>query len=353
MKKEWRRFRTRPLAVWVGIVSDIVILILYIICIQMLGGTPEETDSWRSTMLNVISNVLLVGFSVLTTSLISIPFIDVRGKNDLCSELLLGDVLRTPEVFNVLPSQQKEELFHSLEYSTYFDNCIQKEEMFNSIKRKFSGGPGSLQGGDTQKNCFFESCNYEVVCRVEDGYIKKHITKSFDLRAYTKLSLNEFPLCSSTFIDLPDSGHGTPVVDTLHIDGELKDVNITVSSREREADSGFDKRSGYGKCVGFYYKGKLNLDPDKPTKIMVSYKTKVPVYDVAYSCRMSHPCHSFHFKFRLEGEAAKNYRLAVNAFGFWDDGKRSPNNNDLSAVNVDFYDWIFPRDGVSVTLIQK
>lgn len=351
MERNWRRFRTSRLALVVGFIIDLVLLALYIICLQALESLSADTAQWQRTALDVISNVLLVGFSVLTTSLISIPFIDVRGKNNLCSEMLLGDVLKTPAVFNALPSSQKEEILRSLECSAYFDNCIQKEEMFSSIKRKFSGGQ-SAKENDRLKDCFFESCDYDVVCTVEDGYIKKHITKTFDLRAYKKTTVEKFPLCSSTFTDIPQGDGSIPIVDALNIGGVPRDLTDVVSEAGT-ADSGFDKRSGYGKNVAFYFKGKLKLDPDQPTKIMVSYKTQVPEYDVAYSCRMVHPCHTFHFRFHLEGPETKAYSLAVNAFGFWDDGKKSPNNNDLSTVNVDFGDWIFPRDGVSVTLIRK
>lgn len=353
MEKEWRRFRTSTLAVWVSVIIDAVILLLYVLCLQAVNGLPADAAPWIGTMLDVISNVLLVGFSVLTTSLLSVPFIEVRSKNDLCSELLLGDVLKTPEIFNVLSPQRKEELLRSLECSTYFDSCVQKEEMFSSIKRKVSGDPQSSGDGKYVKDCFFESCEYDISCTIEGGYIKKHITKTFDLRAYSKTAISNFPLGSSTFEDIQPGDQVMPIVDSLNVDGVQEDVEEAVTTIASLVNSSFDKRSGYGKNVRFYYKKELKLEPDKVTKIMVSYKTAVPDYDVAYSCRMTHPCHKVHFKFRLEGTAARDYSLAVNAFGFWDDGEHSPNNNDMSSVVVDFCDWIFPRDGVSVTLIKK
>lgn len=75
-----KKFKTKSSAIVIGAIIDVVILILYIICLHILKGNPENINIYAAVALDIISNILLVGLSILTTSLISIPFIDVRGK---------------------------------------------------------------------------------------------------------------------------------------------------------------------------------------------------------------------------------------------------------------------------------
>ena len=144
MRNYLKKFKTKSSAIVIGSIIDVVILILYIICLQILKGNPKNINVYAVVALDIISNILLVGLSILTTSLISIPFIDVRGKNQLCAELLLGDVLKTPEVFDILSKDQKENLLHSLECSLYFDNQGPKEEMLRSVRNKITGSARTM-----------------------------------------------------------------------------------------------------------------------------------------------------------------------------------------------------------------
>ena len=52
-------------------------------------------------------------------------------------------------------------------------------------------------------------------------------------------------------------------------------------------------------------------------------------------------------------EIENTYDIAVNAFGFCDDGNSTPNTHTSSEVKVSFNDWIFPLDGVAVALKEK
>lgn len=345
-----KKFKTKFSAIVIGAIIDIVILILYIICLHILKGNPENINIYAAVALDIISNILLVGLSILTTSLISIPFIDVRGKNQLCAELLLGDVLKTPEVFNILSKDQKEDLLHSLECSLYFDNQGPKEEMLRSVRNKINGI--SQNNGLTDfSQIYFNTCEYDVDCSFNGNYIIKKFTKNIEICAYRKKTVSNFLLCRSIFAKIDDLE--SPSITSLNIDGSEIDINKFVKREEEKASSAFDKRGGYKENVVLYYTGKLELSPEKPVKIMVSYITTVSSNDVSYSCRMACPCNKFKFTFRLTGDQAKDYYLAVNAFGFWDDGKKTPNPPDENKIFVHFDDWIFPRDGVSVTLVRK
>lgn len=49
-------------------------------------------------------------------------------------------------------------------------------------------------------------------------------------------------------------------------------------------------------------------------------------------------------------ETHYDYKVNAYAFGFIDDGKDAPNVGKEGKVKIKFNDWIFPRDGVAISL---
>lgn len=302
MANHLKKFKTKTSAIVIGIIIDVIMLILYVICLQILKSRPDVS---YATVLDIISNVLLVGFSVLTTSLISIPFIEVRGKNQLCAEFLFGDVLKTPKVFNLLLDEQKTDLLHSLECNLYFDDQAIKEEMFRSVRNKINGIKQNNESKDFL-GLYFKSCEFDIDCSFDGYYIRKKITKTFEVCAYQKKAVTNLLLCRSIFSKI--NNLDSPSIESLNIDGKEMDINQCVKRAEEPTSSAFDKRGGYSENVVLRYAGKLDISPDRPVKIMVSYTTIVSSNDTSYSCRMACPCKEFRFTFRLTGEQEKSSR---------------------------------------------
>ena len=56
------------------IVIDILMLFFYIVCLIIL----DEVTGYTKVVFNVLSNILLVGLSILTTTIISVPLITLK-----------------------------------------------------------------------------------------------------------------------------------------------------------------------------------------------------------------------------------------------------------------------------------
>ena len=349
MENIWKKYRTRPGAVWIGLVIDVIILILYAYTLYLIGKSSEGAHIG----LDILSNVLLVGFSVLSTSLISVPFIEVKGKNELFQKHILTDVLSTPESYAILAAEEKADMLSGLESNIFFDCNIIKQEMYSSIRDKIIGFSAKAIDANTLPGCFFESCKYDIECTIEGSFIVKSIMKVVDLCSYQEQDVQDFVLCSSSSENAQDGKHST--LEALSVNGVDKNVQdkTIVSAANAQETGTFNKRSGYKQNVKYVYNNMLHLSPTEPTQIATTHKTAVPDNDLAFTCRLSYPCHHFEFRFKLLGEAANKYRISVNAFGFAEDGKKTPNRPDDSEIKVSFNNWIFPMDGIAVTLIQK
>lgn len=343
MKKIWRKYVVKKLGIVVSIVLDIILFIVYYITLRLIVKNGE------SVPLDIISNILLVGISVLSASLLSVPLIEVRAKNHIFKDTILEEVLSEPKLFEQFSREEKIQMLESLESNLYFENFKQKGEMLATIREKISSACGDRER--IQNNCFFEFCNYEVECDIEDGYFTKTIVKSIDIRAYERKAIRKYPLCIVSS-EIAEDGKFSGV-ESLIINGKDIPVKGNVSHEQSEETGDFNKRSGYGKSVKYYYAGTITAGPKKKNNITVTHKTRVPLNDVAFSCRLTCPCHKFLFRYSLSDAVAKEYNINVSAFGFVEDGKGTPNSPNTSNVKVEFNNWIFPMDGVSVTLIKK
>lgn len=82
---------------------DILFFILYLVCLDMLNAAE---DGWKN-FLNVVSNILLVGISILTTTIITVPLIKLKEDNSLCDRIFAEDILASSDVFNLLSDEKK------------------------------------------------------------------------------------------------------------------------------------------------------------------------------------------------------------------------------------------------------
>ena len=108
---------------------------------------------------------------------------------------------------------------------------------------------------------------------------------------------------------------------------------------------------GYTISYWCQLKEDVELSCDESTEISVSYITKVPLSDNLYTCRSKVPCK--HFVVTVNLENSPEYKLNAVAFGFLDTAKRSPDCVNDHEVRVEFDDWIFSKDGVTVAIAPK
>lgn len=341
-----KKFKASSLGLICLFVIDLFAFVLYLCCLYEIDYASTATIK---TALTVISNTLLVAVSILTTSLLSVPLIDVRTKNTLCSQLLTEDVLGTPQLLAALSESQKSALMKNIEAGLHFNDCPIKEAMLTSVRSKIQNFP-CVDGYND--DYYLESCEYIVRCTIGDTHIRKTILKRLDIRSYKKKVMSGFPLCVTSFADLGTEPYMQ--IAALTVNKIPKRIQDLVASEEKDSKESLAAKSGYLKSAVHTYTGKLALKPNKSTVLEIEYSTLVPITDPVYICRVSSPCKKFHFQFSLDGDNKNNYRVNLSAFGFVDDGSNAPNHNDDSpSVSVSFDDWIFPQDGVVVTITKK
>lgn len=346
--KKFKKYRASipNLAIIAGV--DIVCICLYAIILNYL----QDPDADMYVLMNLASNVLLVAISILSTVLFTTPLVDVTAKNALYNKILLEDVLSDPRFYNALPKDEREKMLRGLEANLHFRGSPTKENMFHSIRKKLNTYYDREEAEADQ--CYLESCSYNIKCEIRDGYFYKTISKTIDIRAYEPIIRKDFLLCS-TEAPLLEGHDSVSKIEALSINGQLKVVTDCVETRSSDIrNDAFNKKRGYTCRSAHFYKGDLHLTPDRPMKIQIDYKTYVPIYDTFYSCRTPYPCHKFKFTYMLSGECADKYSLSVCAFGFADDGKETPNRADENPdIEVNFDSWIFPLDGVAVSMLKK
>lgn len=337
--KKLKKYKTSLAGIGCLILGDVVAFILYLCCVSLPRNTGNQL------VLEVITNILLVLVSVLSTSIISVPLIEVRSKNTLCHQMLTDDVLRTPQFFGALTEEQKRDMLQNLESSVYFDSDPTKEKMYTSIRKKISSQ-------SPKTDYYLTSCEYSVRCSVEGDFLKKTILKKISIQSYKKTFISQFPLCITAFPEIDNQDFLQ--VSLLKVNGRECNVENEVHSEKTKSTDPLTQKSGYTAIMKHFYTRNLALSPSKPTVIEVEYTTVVPKSDTSYICRVSAPCQKFKFRFFMDGENKNQYRIALSAFGFIDDGNSTPNHHDdTPSASVELNDWIFPRDGVAVTILEK
>lgn len=337
--KKLKKYKTSRAGLGLFALGDVVTIILYLCCLSVPRTVSNES------VLEIVTNVLVILVSVLSTSLISVPLIEVRSKNTLCHQMLTDDVLCTSQFFNALTEEQKRAMLSNLESSVYFDSDPVKEKMYTSIRKK-------MRGQSSKQDYYLTSCEYSVRCAVEGELIRKTILKKISIQSYKKLQLSDFTLCVTSFPEIKDQDYLK--VSLLKVNGCERDVIDDIRSEKTKDTDPLSQKSGYTATMKHTYTRKLSLSPSKPTVIEVEYTTVVPKSDTSYICRVSNPCQKFKFSFFMDGENKNQYRIALNAFGFIDDGNSAPNHHDdTPSASVELNDWMFPNDGVAVTILEK
>ncbi len=335
--KQLKKFKTSWAGMGILVLGDVIAFGLYICCLYAAKAGIDNIA------LNIVTNILLVLLSVLTTSIISVPLIEVRGKNTLCQQMLAKDVLCTPQVYKALPEQQKAEMLKGLEAEVYFDDNMVKEDMYASIRKKMQG---------PEEDYYFTSCEYIVRCYVERDLIRKNVLKKISLRSYKPVTIPDFPLCVTAFPEI--EGEEYLRVSSLTVNGNECEVKDAVRSEKSKLHDALSKKSGYTTKMQHFYNRTLSLSPDRTAVIVVEYTTVVPQNDKSYICRISAPCQKFKFQFFMDGENKDQYQAVLSAFGFIDEGsKAAVPHDDMTFVSTELNDWIFPGDGVVINIMER
>lgn len=345
VRRRIKKYNCAKSALALMIICDIVLLIVYValfVISQNSGLTPE----YKAT-IDVFLNIFLILFSVLTTSLISIPAIEARSKNLLCEELLSGDLLQSPSFYALMTQDQKKGMLSLLKSVSRFEDNPAKISMYQSITEKIDSN-----SDDLNSQIYLGTCSIDIQCAFVNGKIEKTILKTIDIFSYEPQVHSGYVLLRQAVRKGKTGAESSSNIVSLRVNDKLYDKpSDIVKIEESSIDSSLVNKSGNTHQITHTYQGNIKLSPDKACRIVLEYKTYVDEDDIVYSYRMSMPCQKFSLNFQLVGEAANTHMLDVSAFGFVDDAHNSPNRtSDMSKVSVSFDSWIFPHDGVAITI---
>lgn len=293
--------------------------------------------------INVFKNCFLIVLSMLSSSFISALLIDTNSKNSVITDLMKEDIFSNPEFYSLLDQPLKQRILNQLEKYCYFSGQSELQYMFSSMR-------DSVLEMSKDK-IYYDKCSLVIQCTIENGYIEKHILRTINVKSYDdRLKLNEHLLMTCAYtavnayqaIDIQQFKIGGKTIPK----SEIQEISI-------DSNSPFNDKSGYTVMKKYIYQNSIDINSKDSTEISLSYITRVPLSDRTYSCRMPYACKSFSFDFSLKANS-QDYRLNTVAFGFIDDGQKTPNlSEDHLSTKVSFNNWIFPYDGVAVTICDK
>lgn len=289
----------------------------------------------------MLKDILLVIISVLGTNLLLNVVIQKGQNNDFFTDFFANDIISSPEFYENLDDKNTIKILKCLESKQYFNNNVIITEMYDSIRHKLN---------KIDKEYYFEKCTYNVTCSVYDNFFEKNIVRAIRIRSYkSSAEIRNFNLANYTSKTV--NGHKSYELKSLVIDGHELDVSRNVTLKSIPIIDLMSKKNGYDSKINLQYNGKLSLRNDADTTITVNYIVRSTLDDITSTFRASEPCKNFQLIYKIDPNS--NYKVTANAFGFWDSADSSPNNLIDHEININFNDWIFEDDGVTVSLSKK
>lgn len=205
---------------------------------------------------------------------------------------------------------------------------------------------------ETDVPFYYKSCEMEIDCRIEDGFIVKTVKKSISVLSYEKSCMLGGD--DDDFILVAQSGYNGIIkpleIQTVRIQGKTKidDPKYKIEQTKNEA---VHNNLKYEDINIAYLKEKIRIEKNEPTIITVVYKTTVPPTDLDYIFRIPCACQNFSLKFYLKN--MPKYKLNGYAFGFLDDASANIDLRSDDSIEFKFNNWIFKYDGVCILINDK
>lgn len=358
-KKLYKYYVDKPGIAW-KIILSVILLIVYAfltyfgnlqnakLIVNELSTKQIIDIQGKLNVIGTINSVLLLVITVLLSSALASLF-TIKERNHFYSDILSNDVFSSDDFIESLTEENKNLIYNNLSKSLSLENSKAKTRMFAHMRDKLND---SFNDGDY----YYKECILDIKCDIYDNYIEKEIIKTIKILPISSgkpTNIKDLFIVSSKNIIKNNEEYGL-FPDSVSVkinDNPVKKKDI----HQQEGNiSDFDKRNGVKEHSIFTCKKTINLPVNTPQRINIAYTSKVPIDDIVYVNRLSKACENFTFNFRINPKNGKNYSIDAAAFGFVDDGSNSPIHSDESgSVFIKFDNWLFPHDGVSITLIEK
>lgn len=297
------------------------------------------TPIWK----DIVLNILVVIISILATNILTGLFTERQTKNQLMSDLLANDVLAADEFLDMLSEENKNKLAMNVDKNLHFSGDGAKSEMLNQARSKIKEFP----------DIYYSSCVYTVKCTIFENRIEKHIKKTMKIRSSKhEERLPNVTFCSMSFASAEK--YPNDKKPHVQINGKQVDEKDIRVENQSATHNPYNEKSGYTTARDYVYAKPLTICPTKDTTVIVESDTVVPINDLTYICRMKRACKRFELQYMVTSRTEKKYRVNSSAFGFVDNASGTTNTtDDPTHVNIKFDDWIFPEDGVAITMVEE
>lgn len=304
------------------------------------SNNQSVTVFWFN-LCSIFKDVFVVLTSTLGVNLLLSICLEKINQNKAFEDFFLNEIVSSPKFYENLSKEDKTTMLHALEANYYYNDSNIKKEMYKSITNKLKWG--------NERDYIVTECKCDVSCYIHEDYIEKRIIKHIEIVPDTpNYKVEKFPLLNITSNKI--AGKDAVELEKVEIENVEIDIDKRVYKGTKPNENNLDKRVGYDEFHELSLKKPITFDKDNvvPKKITIYYKTRTPITDLSYTCRMGSPCKKFEFRFEVKDSS--QYQVRAYAFGFIDDGKNTPNFGDNNKVVIQLNDWIFPNDGVTVFL---
>lgn len=349
MWKSFKKYVFAKKAMILYISLCVILGISYIITLYFentyttVASSVNQVNNFQQVLLiiDILKNLTLTAFTIFLSTLLSSIIIEKKQKNETALDAIVNDVLLCDEFDKIISDKHKEKMYHRYIDYKYGRSDKALLEMLQSINSELSAAKGDF---------FFEKCSFIIECTPTKRYIQKKITRTIQIKSYEgQKEIKDFLFASSALRELP--GEKVFEVKEIVLNGKTLVNGVDYECIREPVSDKFHKKSGYNvynKCIS---KEKISVDDQDGAIISINYITKVDIKDNIYNCRVSEHCRNFSMQFTINSK--EKYDISPVAFGFIDDAQYTPNSDDTNSVNLNFNNWIFRKDGVSISFKKR
>lgn len=332
--------------IWLVVIS-VILIVVYVLLIvfekqfSLSASTSDKNYIKVLTTLDVIKNIILVGVSVFLSSFVSSSLIEKENLNKTYYNNIIDGMLFNDNFYKYIEKDTQKLLLDGLENNLYPCNNETKKEMLQKIREKLLAG---------NEEFYYEDCQATVSCEILADKIVKNIKRIIKIRSYAgDVKIHKFKFAATMLENIP--GCTCFEIKKIILNDKELEHNIDYSVERSDVKNSLHKKGGYDIKYACESKKPIKIYQKQTTTIEVVYTTIVKKSDIVFTLRVKEHCKKFSLKFKIVNTT--KYNIFTDAFGFLDDAKKTLNSDDSNDISIEFNDWIYKGDGVSLSFQEK
>lgn len=295
--------------------------------------SEEELNKFL-TFLNVSENILLIIISIIGTTMVTAPLVEVKQKNIMYGDLIANDIFSSPEIYKHFSLDNKKKILNYLEKEIYFSNSEFNEYMYDKIRNLIC---------ISDFEYYYQKCEYSITFDMHQDYLKQTFSKTLFIRSTNESSvINGLSLAKAILKEIPNQDIFIP--ELLIIGEQNIDINKNCKINYKKSTNQIFVKNGYDMECEWIYKKRITLCHSKDTIIRLCYTICKPLDNNTIGVRVNVPCKEFIFR----AIAPSEYKLSAHTYGLWNNMQYNQMGNLDNEISIIFSDWIIPNNGLSL-----